>query len=105
MRQMATQMRLIRSVAGGRRVFVHASKAMTKAEYADAVAFMAGLGVEPPPLEELRFGGIIGSVLVERIVKAHASPWTGPAALVLADPREEPFRPMRGQVGLFRVQP
>lgn len=90
--------------AVGQRVFVHASKAMTKAEYADAVAFMRKIGVACPA--DLQFGGVIGSVAVERIVTAHSSPWfIGPAALELADPRPEPFTPARGQVGLFRVKP
>jgi hypothetical protein len=54
----------------------------------------------------LQFGGVIGSVFVLDIVSAHTSPWfQGPAALVLADPIPEPFRPAKGQVGLFRVQP
>jgi hypothetical protein len=51
------------------------------------------------------YGGVIGSVLVTGIVTRHRSPWfRGPYALVFADPRPEPFRPARGQVGLFRVQ-
>ncbi len=58
-----------------------------------------------PPVEELYFGGVIGSVLIADIVTRSRSPWfIGPAALVLADPRPEPFLRLRGQVGLFRVQ-
>jgi hypothetical protein len=79
---------------------------MTRAEYQHAVEFMAGLGVRCPPLDELQFGGIVGSVVVERIVTRHRSRWfRGPAALALADARPEPFRPMRGGLGLFPVQP
>ena len=59
--------------AVGRRVFVHASKGMTQAEYQRAVEFMAGLSVRCPPLDELQFGGIVGSVVVERIVTRHRS--------------------------------
>jgi hypothetical protein len=89
----------------GRRVFIHAgSYRMTAAGYADAVAFMADLGVACPSPSDLMYGGIIGSALVVDVVSAHASPWFhGPAALVFADARPEPFRPVRGQVGLFRV--
>lgn len=35
--------------AVGRRIFVHASKGMARAEYEHAVEFMAGLGVRCPP--------------------------------------------------------
>src|SRR5580658_10497596 len=79
----------------GRRVFIHAaSYRMTAAGYAEAVAFMADLGVACPSPSDLMYGGIIGSVLVVDVVTAHASPWFhGPAALVFADARPEPFRP------------
>jgi hypothetical protein len=41
-----------------------------------------------------------------RFVERHRSRWfRGPFALALADPRPEPFMPVRGQVGLFRVKP
>ncbi len=93
--------------AVGRRIFVHASKTMTKAEYADAVEFMAGLGVECPAPADLLFGGIVGSALVRAMItRPNGSPWwRGPAALALADARPEPFLPVRRQVGLFQVQP
>jgi hypothetical protein len=64
---------------------------------------MASLGVRCPAPEALRYGGMIGSVMITGIVTTHARPWfTGPAALVLADARPEPFLPARGQLGLFR---
>jgi hypothetical protein len=86
----------------GQRILVHASKAMTQIEYERAVDFMAGLGIECPALDDLAFGGVIGSVLVVDIVTRHRSPWFhGPHALVLADPKPLPFCPVRGQLGLF----
>ena len=91
--------------AVGRRIYVHASKGMTRAEYADAAEFMASIGVRCPAPANLEFGGIIGSVLVTSIVTQHRSKWFGgPAALALADPRPEPFVPMRGRLGLWRVE-
>jgi hypothetical protein len=91
--------------AVGQRVYIHASKSMTRVEYERAVEFMAGLGVRCPAPDELQFGGVIGSVLVMEIVARHRSKWFhGPFALALADARPERFRPARGQVGLFRVQ-
>jgi hypothetical protein len=92
--------------AVGQRVYIHASKSMTRVEYERAAASMAKIGVGCPEPDELQFGGVIGSVLVVDIVTRHRSPWFGgPHALVLADPKPEPFMPVRGQVGLFRVQP
>jgi hypothetical protein len=71
----------------------------------NAAAYLKAPGIVMPPVEELYFGGLIGSVLITDIVTAHSSPWFhGPAALVLADPRPEPFLRLRGQVGLFQVQ-
>jgi hypothetical protein len=100
----ATAIRAYRP-AVGRRVFVHAGKAMTADEYKRAVKFMAGIGVRCPTPDELQFGGVIGSVFVRDIVTAHKSRWFhGPFALALADPKPMPFMPVRGQVGLFRVQ-
>ena len=65
----------------GERVLIHASKGMTAAEYAVAVAFMASIGVRCPQREGLQFGGVIGSVFVRDI-------------------RRRPYRPKPGQ---FRV--
>jgi hypothetical protein len=89
----------------GQRILVHASKAMTQIEYDHAAEFMAGLGIECPAPDDLAFGGVIGAVRVIDIVTRHPSKWfTGPTALVLADPKPLPFCPARGQVGLFRVE-
>jgi hypothetical protein len=101
----ATAIRAYRPAVGCR-VMIHASKGMTRAEYECAAASMAKTGVQCPEPDELVLGGIISSVLVVDIVTRHRSRWFhGPFALVLADARPERFRPARGQVGLFRVQP
>jgi hypothetical protein len=91
--------------AVGQRVAVHASSFVPKAAYADAMAFMAGLGVDCPPLEELELGGVIGSVIVRAIVSASASPWfEGLGGLALSDPEPLPFRAAKGNAGLFRLE-
>jgi hypothetical protein len=78
---------------------------MTLAEHERGVEFMANIDVRCPAPDEFQFGGVIGSALVIDIIERHRSRWFfGPFALVLADPRPEPFMPVRGQVGLFRVQ-
>jgi hypothetical protein len=92
--------------AVGCHVYIHASKGMTRVEYERAAEFMASIGVRCPAPDEFQFGGVIGSVLVVDVVERHRSRWFhGPFALALADPRPEPFMPVRGQVGLFRVKP
>jgi hypothetical protein len=92
--------------AVGERVLIHASKGMTAAEYENAAAFMASIGVRCPQREALQFGGVIGSVFVRDIVTRSDSPWfrKGATALVFADARPEPFMPVDGQTGLFRVE-
>ena len=91
--------------AVGQRVYIHASKTMTIAEWLEAKNFMAKLGVAFPSPSDLMYGGIVGSAIVTRIVTQHRSPWfRGPFALVLADARPEPFHRVRGELGLFRVE-
>jgi hypothetical protein len=48
----------------GQRVFIHASKGMTRVEYERGAKFMASIGVRCPTPDEFQFGGVIGSVLV-----------------------------------------
>jgi hypothetical protein len=93
--------------AVGERVLIHASKTMTAAEYENATAFMASIGVRCPQREALQFGGVIGSVFVRDIVTRSDSPWfrKGAIALTFADARPEAFTPVHGQTGLFWVQP
>jgi hypothetical protein len=83
-----------------------ASEGMTAAEYENAAAFMASIGVRCPQREALQFGGVIGSVFVRDIVTRSDSPWfrKGATALVFADARPEPFMPVLGQTGLFWVR-
>src|SRR5580692_1824968 len=54
--------------AVGQRVLIHASKAMSADEYANASEFMASIGIRCPAPDELQFGGVIGSVFVLDIV-------------------------------------
>jgi hypothetical protein len=90
----------------GERVLIHASKGMTAAEYENASAFMASIGVRCPQCEALQFGGVIGSVFVRDVVTRSDSPWfrKGATAVVFSDPRPQPFMPMPGQTGLFWVR-
>lgn len=89
-----------------RRIVLHAAKGMTRRDYEDARAFMAGLGVICPSPADLIRGAVIGTATVTAIVKDSASPWFfGPRGLVLADP--EPCSPIAavGQLGYFQWTP
>jgi hypothetical protein len=92
--------------AVGERVLIHASKRMTAAEYENAAAFMASIGVRCPSAKALQFGGVIGSVFVRDVVTRSDSPWfrKGATAVVFSDARTQPFMPVHGQTGLFWVR-
>lgn len=85
------------------RLLVHASKGMTKLEYAFAASFAKSIGVTVPPAAELQRGGVVGCVEVVDSVEQHSSPWYMPGnkAMVLRDPRALPFFSINGRLGLF----
>jgi hypothetical protein len=82
-------------------VLIHASKGMTAAEYENAAAFMASIGVRCPQ-RALQFGGVIGSAFVRDVVTRRDSPWFLKGATAVVFPRKtQPFMPVRGQTGRF----
>lgn len=91
------------------KLYLHASKGMTRDEYLDAELFTCdiphdGKPIELPPYEELQRGGIVGTVEVTGCVEDHASPWfNGPFGLVLKDATPLPFFPFKGALGIFEV--
>lgn len=86
----------------GRRVFIHAAKGMTRAGYEDARAFMASIGVECLPPDQLLRGGVIGTVRLAGIVSYSESPWFfGAYGLVMEDPGAFGPVPGPGQLGWF----
>jgi hypothetical protein len=93
------------------RVLIHASGTMTRAEYDDAAAFVAGIThllpapVTLPEFAALPLGGIVGSVEILRCVAQSESPWFGgPLAFVLAKPESREFFPCKGRLGFFEVE-
>ena len=94
------------------RFYLHAAKGMALAEYEDFVAFTCNrsrfdaLEVARPSREDLLFGGIIGEAELVDCVREHASPWfTGEYGFVLRIAQPLPFRPLKGSLGFFVVQP
>lgn len=92
------------------RVLIHASKGMTRDEWADAWTFAAGSGASPKAVEAgLTFenidrGGIVGSVEIVGCVRTSASRWfMGEYGFVLRDPQVLPFRPFKGALSFFDV--
>lgn len=54
------------------------------------------------PVARLRYGGIVGRVVVTGCVRHSDSPWfTGPIGWQLTDPAELPFVRIAGRLGLF----
>lgn len=92
-------------------LLVHAAKGMTGDEYWEARAFVAGqpelmqLLHTIPPMGALERGGIVGRVELVDCVRASTSPWfVGEYGFALRDPQPLPFRPLRGELGFFRVE-
>lgn len=84
------------------RVLVHAASTMTRADY-DAAKIVADTNhAYLPDFENLKRGGIIGSVEITDCVDQSTSPWFfGPHGFVLCDPNPLPFTPMKGRLGFF----
>jgi len=84
------------------RFLVHASKGMTRQEYADTRDFAEGLGVTIPAFEDLERGGIIGAVTLNDCVGSSDSPWFfGDYGFALESANALPFTPYKGQLGFF----
>lgn len=83
---------------------IHASAGVSTGEYADAAAFTRSRGLTvPPPIGQLRLGGIVGIVQVLGSIDADdprpESPWwMGPCGLVLGERRPLPFIECRGTI-------
>ena len=95
------------------RVWIHAAKGMTVAEYWDARLFVdsiydaAKLGhISIPDGARLPRGGIIGSVDIVDCVSSSESPWfAGPWGFVLKNPKPCEMIPCRGALGFWRWSP
>jgi len=87
-------------------IAIHASKAMTMAEYnEDASTIAAITGIKPPRHNSsyIQYGGIIGTTNIIDDVIRSSSPWFfGPHGYVLEGSAPLPlFFPTRGRLGFF----
>ena len=79
---------------------VHASKKLDKTTYDT----LTECGVELPPVDELKFGGIIGEAEIIDCVDSSDSEWfMGPYGFVLARQKELRFKPCKGRLNFFDV--
>jgi hypothetical protein len=93
------------------RVLIHASKGMTRDEYADAYNWAISSGALPDlqtlPMTDfytMDRGGIVGSVEIVDCVTRSDSPWFGGSyGFVLRNPIVLPFQPYRGMLRFFDV--
>lgn len=89
-------------------LLIHASKGMTRAEYADVVDMLADdrrlSHITLPPAAALERGGIVGITHCNGSVDRSASPWFfGPCGFVLSEQRAFPMIPFTGRLGFFDV--
>ncbi len=92
------------------RFLVHAGKGMTRAEYDDALAFvaetpsLAHILQHIPARDALPRGGIVGEARITGCVVESPSPWfMGEYGFQVERARPLPFHPIKGQLGWFAV--
>lgn len=90
------------------RVLIHASKGMTREEYAEAFDVLDCIDlvgkIAIPAFGELPRGGIVGEMQIVDCVSSHVSPWFfGPFGFVLRNARPLPFVPLKGALGFFHT--
>lgn len=94
------------------RVFIHASKGVTKEEWQDAWDWVrmtfpevwekGRQEIKPGSIER---GGIVGSVELVDCVTSSSSEWfAGRYGFVLRDPQKTPFFPCKGRLGFFKAE-
>lgn len=87
------------------RFLVHASKGMTKQEYQFVVEYCARRELpSPPPYDQLKRGGVIGTVELVDCIYSSDSPWyMGDVGFVLANPSPLQFIECPGRLGFYSV--
>lgn len=79
---------------------MHAGKKLDKVAYET----LTECGVELPPVDELKFGGIIGEAEIIDCVDSSDSEWfMGPYGFELCGAKKTKFKPCRGKLGFFEI--
>lgn len=89
-------------------VLIHASKGMTRKEYAAAQAVCESFPplqrVTLPPFDKLERGGIVGYAYIESTTRESSSPWFfGPVGFQLLFANPLTFLPMKGRLSFFET--
>lgn len=91
------------------RFLIHASAGMTRAEYDQTKLFVqtcVHACLELPRFNELQRGGIVGEAELVDVVDDSCSWWFfGAYGFVLRDAKPLPFRPCRGMLKFFELNP
>ena len=87
----------------GKRIAIHAAARRNPRDIRnDRVFIHQSTGVMPPPVDELVFGAVIGTVVLRGVVEESTSPWfKGPVGWVLSDPVPCKPVPTRGYQRLW----
>jgi hypothetical protein len=86
------------------RFLIHAGKGCTRQEYEDAEGFAWCNDVAPPPLADLKRGGIVGVAEIVDCVSDSDSDWfVGEYGFVLRNAQPLDFLPCAGALGFFRL--
>lgn len=92
-------------------VLIHAGQTMTRDDYEACRIFLASdarlchLNAVLPTPAELERGGIVGQANIVSCGYVFVSPWfVGDYGFELADAMPQPFRPLKGRLGLFNVE-
>jgi len=93
-------------------VFIHASKTMTKNDFAECRIFLSGFSEGWDIIgflgdgRGLERGGIIGEATLVDCVQEYESRWfVGPYGFVLSNPKPVDFVPCLGRLNFFDVNP
>lgn len=92
-------------------VLIHASAGGSRREFDDAMNWIVlnnkiALDFEEPEFRDLERGGIVGVAEMVGCVTYSSSPWfTGPYGFFLKNAMPLPFRPLKGALKFFEVEP
>jgi hypothetical protein len=88
------------------RIWIHASSSpVTKTEYERFLNICRERRIKKfPRREDIKFGGIVGSVeIVDCVTKSRSYWFGGEYGFVLNNARRTAFKPMKGRLGFFEV--
>lgn len=85
-------------------VLIHASKAMTQADYNAALSICAGIGYPLPAFTEFELGGIVGVMTIVDTVTESSDPFFfGPVGFVVESARPVKFHEQKGKLSFFET--